>query len=180
MIQADSGAALRRALLIGSIGLIVGAVAWAHWPRSPLPEGTVADRVVVLKAERRLELYDGADLIRSYSVALGREPVGSKRQEGDKRTPEGTYTIDYRNPQSSFHLALHISYPRPDQVAAAVARGVAPGGLVMIHGLPHGFRYVGRFHRLRDWTIGCIAVTNRKIEEIWRVVPDGTPIEIRS
>jgi len=170
---------MKRALIVGVIGVVVAAGAWAHWPRDPLPDGAIADRVVVLKAERRLELYDGSNLVRSYPVSLGRQPVGAKLQQGDKRTPEGAYTIDYRKPDSSYHRALHISYPRPDQVAAAAARGTSPGDLIMIHGLPNGIGFVGRLHLLFDWTVGCIAVTNRDIEEIWRVVPDGTPIEIR-
>lgn len=159
--------------------LISAAIGWAHWPHASLPEGTRADRIVVLKSQRRLELSDGGELIRTYRIALGREPVGAKRQEGDLRTPEGRYVIDYRNENSAFHRALHISYPRPHEVAAARARGVAPGGLIMIHGLPNDAPFLGRLHRFADWTLGCIAVTNDEIEEIWRVVPDGTPIEIR-
>ena len=168
----------KRALLLAATGVVIAVVAWAHWPRSPLPDGIVADRVVVLKSERRLELFDGRDLLRSYDISLGREPVGPKRKQGDRRTPEGTYRIDYRNAESSFHRALHISYPRPAQVAAARARGEPAGGLIMIHGLPNGAGYVGRLHLLMDWTLGCIAVTNTEIEEIWRVVPDGTRVVI--
>jgi murein L,D-transpeptidase YafK len=170
---------MKRALIFAVIGVISAGAAWAHWPRTPLPDGAVADRIVVLKAERTLRLYDGPQLLRSYSVSLGREPAGPKQQQGDKRTPEGAYHIDYRKPDSSYHRALHISYPRPDQVAAARAKGVSPGGLIMIHGLPNGAGLIGRLHLLADWTIGCIAVTNVEIEEIWRVVPDGTPIEIK-
>ncbi len=170
---------MKTALIFGVVGVIVVTGVWANWPSDPLPEGTIADRVVVLKADRKLELYKGNILIRSYPVSLGREPVGAKQQQGDKRTPEGGYTIDYRKPDSSYHRALHISYPRPDQVAAAAAQGISPGDLIMIHGLPNGAGLVGRLHLLSDWTVGCIAVTNREIEEIWRVVPDGTAIEIR-
>jgi len=170
---------MRRALIIGVIGVIVGAGAWAHWPLLPLPDDAVADRIVVLKAERRLELYDGPKLLRSYSVSLGREPVGPKRLWGDMRTPEGRYVIDYHKANSLYHRALHISYPRPDQVAVARAKHVSPGDLIMIHGLRNGAGFIGRLHRLSDWTVGCIAVTNAEIEEISRVVPDGTPIEIK-
>jgi murein L,D-transpeptidase YafK len=173
---------MKPALVIGLksvIGVMIAAIAWAHWPRFPLPDGTVVDRIVVLKSERRLELYDGPNLLRSYSVSLGREPVGPKREWGDMRTPEGRYFIDYHKTDSSYHRALHISYPRPDQVAAAKARHVATGEMIMIHGLRNGAGFVGRFHLLSDWTVGCIAVTNAEIEEISRVVPDGTPIEIK-
>ena len=170
---------MKRALIVGVVGVLVGVGVWAHWPRDSLPEGTVAKRVVVLKADRTLELYDGSNLLRSYSISLGREPAGPKQQQGDRRTPEGSYVLDYRKADSSFHRALHISYPRPDQVAAAQARGVAAGDLIMIHGLPNGLGFIGRLHLLMDWTVGCIAVTNADVDEIWRVVPDGTPIEIR-
>lgn len=170
---------MKRALIPGAIVVVSAVAAWAHWPRSPLPEGVVANRIVVLKAERRLELYDGPELLRSYDISLGRKPVGPKRKQGDRRTPEGSYRIDFRKADSSFHRALHISYPRPDQVAAARSRGEPAGGLIMIHGLPNGVGYIGRLHLLMDWTLGCIAVTNTEIEEIWRVVPDGTRIEIK-
>lgn len=100
--------------------------------------------------------------------------------EGDGKTPEGLYVIDYRNQRSQFHLSLHVSYPRPEQVARAKKKGISPGGMIMIHGLRNGAGFLGRFHRLADWTTGCIAVTNEEIEEIWRVVPDGTSIEIRA
>jgi len=97
---------------------------------------------------------------------------------GDGRTPEGDYVIDYHKPNSSFHRALHISYPSPLDVANALSRGVEPGGLIMIHGMKDGLRYLGRLHTFLDWTDGCIAVTNSEIEEISRVVADGTPIRI--
>ncbi len=170
---------MKRTLIVGVIGVLVGVGVWAHWPRDPLPAGTVADRVVVLKANRTLELYSGSNLLRSYSISLGREPVGPKQQQGDHRTPEGSYVLDYRKADSSYHRALHISYPRPDQVATAHAQGVAAGDLIMIHGLPNGLGFLGRLHLLMDWTVGCVAVTNADVDEIWRVVPDGTPIEIR-
>lgn len=164
------------------IGLAVGVlavVAWASWPHSPLPEGTTADRIVIRKAARKLDLYDGDKLLRTYTVALGTEPEGPKERLGDGRTPEGRYVIDYRKEDSAYHRALHVSYPRADQLAAARARGDSPGGLIMIHGLPNGGGWIGRLHRLSDWTVGCVAVTNAEIEELWRVVPNGARIEIK-
>lgn len=169
----------RTALIAGFLLLaIAGAMAWSQWSAPPLPEGTVVDRVVVRKSARTLELFRQGQLIRTYGVSLGRQPMGPKQQEGDRRTPEGEYTLDYRKPNSSFHRALHVSYPSPADTTAAQARGVSPGGLIMVHGLRKGMGLIGRFHTLYDWTDGCIAVTNREIEEIWRVVPDGTPIVI--
>lgn len=139
----------------------------------------VADRVVVEKAARRLHLYAGERLLASYAVALGGRPQGHKQREGDGRTPEGLYRISGRNPGSRYHLALRVSYPDARDRARAAAAGVDPGGDIMIHGLPNGLGWLGRLHRLFDWTEGCIAVTNAEIEEIWHAVPDGTPIEIR-
>jgi murein L,D-transpeptidase YafK len=117
-------------------------------------------------------LLRGNVVLRSYRIALGREPVGHKQSEGDGRTPEGQYLIDRRNPKSKYHLALHISYPNADDVARAQAAGVEPGGDIMIHGLKDGE------HREGDWTQGCIAVANEDMEEIWGLVPEGTPIVI--
>lgn len=143
-----------------------------------VPAGAI-DRVLVLKDERRLMLIDDGQVVRDYAVALGFEPVGHKQREGDGRTPEGRYVIDWRNPHSQFHRSLHISYPDAGDRAAAAARGEDPGGAIMIHGLPADAGWIGAAHALKDWTAGCIAVTNDEIEEIWRLVPDGTPIEIR-
>ena len=112
------------------------------------------------------------------AIALGSDPVGHKRQQGDGRTPEGSYRIDYRNPQSSYHLSLHISYPSSEDQRRAAERGVSPGGEIFIHGLSPGFSWIGAGHTATDWTDGCIALTNDEIEELWRVVPNGTPIEI--
>lgn len=138
------------------------------------------DRVVIIKHQRRMMLYSNGRLLREYQVALGKNPLGHKQREGDGRTPEGIYTIDFRKPDSSFHRALRISYPNSRDIARAKAKGVAPGGAIMIHGLPNGKGWIGERHRALDWTDGCVAVTNEEIEEIWRAVPVGTPVEIRS
>jgi murein L,D-transpeptidase YafK len=135
--------------------------------------------VVVDKSERRLELLAEGVAVRSYRVALGREPVGPKVEAGDNRTPEGLYTIDGRNARSRFHRALHISYPNAQDRRRAAELGVAPGGDIMVHGIQKGMGWIGPLHVLFDWTRGCIAVTNGEIEEIWELVADGTPIEIR-
>lgn len=163
-----------------AIAAIVGTVAYAHFPEHDLAVGTLADRIVVLKSERKLILMNGDRPLKEYRIALGRDPVGPKTAEGDGRTPEGHYVIDYRKADSSFHRALHISYPSAADTAQAGARGVNPGGLIMVHGIRNGLGLMGRLHRIADWTNGCIAVTNAEIEEIWRTVPDGTPIEIRA
>ena len=138
-----------------------------------------ADRITVDKSDREMKLWQGTRLLARYDIALGGAPeAGHKQQEGDERTPEGRYVIDWRNARSMAHLSLHISYPNPADSAAAAARGVSPGGAVMIHGLPNGWGAVGRLHLLADWTDGCIGVTNAEMEEIWARVPDGTVIEI--
>jgi len=157
--------------------LVIGcAIGWGLWPETALPVDAKADLVVVHKAARRMELYRGSELLKAYPVSLGRHPTGRKQQQGDGRTPEGEYRLDYRNPNSSFHKALHISYPQSDDVATARKHGADPGGLVMIHGMKNGLGWLGRLHRVIDWTDGCVAVTNREMDEIWRAVPDGTKI----
>src|SRR5215472_17615822 len=123
-----------------------------------------ADRVVVNKAKREMLLLRGESVLRSYRISLGREPVGHKQQEGDGRTPEGRYLIDRRNPKSRYYLGLHISYPNEGDLARARERGASPGGAVMIHGLKDGLVREG------DWTQGCIAVTDREMDEIWALV----------
>ena len=140
-----------------------------------------ADAIVVHKAARTLTVLDGEGrVVREFhGVQLGPDPVGAKHFQGDGRTPEGHYTIDYGNDRSAYHLALHISYPAPADRAFAAARGRAPGGLIMIHGQPNGWAAEG--HGLRapgDWTDGCIALSDAEIEQVWRLVGDDTPITI--
>lgn len=138
-----------------------------------------AGMIIVRKQERRLYLIsqDGAPL-KSYRVALGFEPYGPKRAEGDGRTPEGIYTIDGRNPDSRFHRSLRISYPSALDLARADAAGFPPGGDIVIHGIGDVPPAEARQHPNLDWTEGCIAVTNAEIEELWQAVEDGTPIAI--
>ncbi len=145
----------------------------------PHAQDLKADQVLVLKKERTLTLLSQGKVLQTYKVALGGSPAGGKQQQGDHKTPEGLYILDRRNPNSQFHKSIHISYPNEQDRKKARARGVSPGGDIMIHGLPNGFGRLGAMHRLHDWTDGCIAVTDREIDEIWNLVPDGTPIEIR-
>ena len=153
---------------------------YAHHDWNPLPVGTTIDRIVVEKSARRLSVFRNGNQVKVYRIVLGRNPLGPKREEGDMKTPEGIYQIDGRNRQSSFHLALHISYPSDEDEKRAAVRGVSAGFDIMIHGIQNGRGWIGAFHRWKDWTAGCIAVTDEEIEELWRVTPDGTTIEIRS
>ena len=137
------------------------------------------DRITVDKTRHTMSVYRGGMLLKTYPVALGRGGPGPKSVQGDSKVPEGTYRIIGRNPNSAYHLSLRIGYPTDEQRSAAVARGVDPGGDIMIHGLPNGRGDWGTAHRLIDWTDGCIAVTNDEIEELWDHVPDGTPINIK-
>ena len=132
----------------------------------------------LLKAERRLLLFRGEQLLAAYRVALGSQPEGAKERRGDGRTPEGRYVLDWRHDASKFHRQIHISYPSPRDRSRAAAAGVSPGGGIMIHGLPNGLGDIGADHAAGDWTNGCIAVTNQEMDEIWQAAPDGTPIEI--
>ena len=154
--------------------LLLAAVSLAAPAAKPL-----ADKILIVKSTRTMTLYSGNKVLRTYKVALGTAPVGPKRVQGDHKTPEGIYTIDAKNPQSQFHLSLHISYPDAADRERARKLGAMPGGAIMIHGLPPGYAYLGAMHRKVDWTDGCVAVTNAEIEEIWKLVPVGTRVEIR-
>jgi murein L,D-transpeptidase YafK len=159
---------------------IVAAVLLLDDRQAPgLPADVRADSILVEKSTHRMSLIKDGQPLRTYRVSLGLGGPEPKSREGDARTPEGTYVIDRRNPRSCCHLALHISYPSPADLAAAQTRGAKAGSDVEIHGLRNGLGWLGRLHRLLDWTSGCIAVTNSEMDEIWRVVPDGTPIVIK-
>ena len=160
-----------RLLLLLLLTLMMPSLAHAGFPPPLAAKSAQADAVRVYKSRRTLELLQAGKVIRSYPIALGGAPLGHKRQQGDQRTPEGDYTISYRNARSRFHLSLRVSYPNAADRQQAAMRGVDPGGDIMVHGAtPVGFR--------GDWTEGCMAVTNAQIEEIWRLVPVGTPIRI--
>lgn len=139
----------------------------------------LADSIVIEKRAHRLTLFRMGQPIRRYLVALGGNPVGDKVAAGDRRTPEGLFSIEGRNPNSDYHLSLRISYPDAYHRQRAEALGVDPGGNIMIHGLPNGKGFVGAYHRTADWTNGCVALTDEEIEEIWSAVPTGTPVLIK-
>lgn len=138
-----------------------------------------ADRILILKSERKLTLYRAGRPLKTYLVALGGSPEGDKQCQGDSRTPEGTYRIDLKNRASRFHRSLRVSYPDARDKAEARRRGCSPGGDIFIHGLGKDFAFLGKLHRASDWTLGCVAVTNEEIEEIWAAVDVGTVVEIR-
>ena len=174
VIQNDIGVFTRimRYFLCLLIGLICTPMVWGS------EASIVVESVLVDKSERKMWLIVDGEKYKVYDIALGDQPIGHKAEEGDQKTPEGQYLLDYRNPKSRYHLSLHINYPQKADRDQAASRGVSPGGDIFIHGLPNG---LGRFPSLfkgRDWTDGCIAVANDEITEIWRLVKDGTPIKI--
>ena len=163
---------------------------WSLWalclvlgPISALPgfasEIAPADHVVVHKAEHKLYLYNGSRLLGEYKVALGLSPVGTKEREHDFRTPEGRYFLARRNTRSDFFLSIQVSYPNKNDELRARKNRWAPGGSIMIHGLPNVPKHPPAYYASNDWTDGCIALTNPEIEEVSRLVPIGTPVEIK-
>lgn len=164
---------MRRAARLSPLLLLLALGAAAPEMPLTLPE---IEFIRVNKAARTIELYSGERLVHVIEhIQLGDEPVGPKRFAGDERTPEGRYEIDWGNPQSAYHLSLHISYPNAEDVAQAASYGRSAGGMIMIHGQPNAMA-AGRVPG--DWTDGCIAVSNEEIESLWEAVPDGTPIEL--
>ena len=160
-------------------GLMILLVCGQSFTQNPAPAKLHADRVVVIKRTRTLQLLSQGKVIKSYKVALGGNPIGPKTRQGDHKTPEGVYVLDFRNPHSQYYKSIHISYPSEHDRAEARKIGVSPGGDVFVHGLPNGYRAVGAAHRLKDWTDGCVAVTDEEIDEIWGIVSDRTPIKIK-
>lgn len=138
-----------------------------------------ADRILIEKKERRLTLLSKGKVLKTYQIALGGNPNGPKERQGDNKTPEGAYFIDSRNRNSRYHRSLHISYPNEKDKKRAKELGASPGGDIMIHGIKNGLSWVGDLHTDVDWTKGCIAVTDEEIEEIDKLTPKGTIVEIR-
>ena len=160
-------------LLISALLLTAGD------PAESTAEFAIADFVLVEKGDRKLHLMRDGEPLKSFDIALGIVPVGDKEREGDFRTPEGSYLLDARNPNSEFFLSIHISYPDAADRAAARARGEDPGGAIMIHGQPNEPTRSETYYRTQDWTNGCIAVSNSDMIDIWLMTDDVTPIEIR-
>ncbi|MCZ0955223.1 MAG: L,D-transpeptidase family protein [Rhodospirillaceae bacterium] len=143
------------------------------------PQHPRADRIVVLKSERKLHLYRAGEILRSFDIALGLVPEGPKRESGDLRTPEGRYHLESKNPESAYFMALKVSYPNERDEALAAAAGVDPGGLIMIHGQPNDGRFAAMRGQGMDWTDGCIAVSNSDMVDIWLMTAEGMPIDIQ-
>lgn len=165
-------------LLIILFFFIWGICYYSHYGES-LPGDMQIDRIVVEKSKRHLLVYSKGQLIKTYPVSMGRSPVGDKQFEGDKKTPEGIYFIDSKNPHSECYKNLGISYPNSKDVEDARKLGRKTGGSIKIHGLLNGKGWVGRFHLFMNWTAGCIAVTNREMDELYNAVPVGTRVEIK-
>lgn len=146
--------------------------------RAKIPE---VARIEVIKSERRMTLFDKKDnIVRTYKIALGKSPVGDKEKEGDNRTPEGKYVINARNENSDYYLSLRLSYPNASDLWRAKKMGLQPGSNIFIHGMPNGKGWMTWKYNLKnDWTNGCIAVANKDMDELWNIVPTGTPIIIR-
>jgi murein L,D-transpeptidase YafK len=170
-------------LLLAAFALsgLLGLAGCSSKPTMTSVEPAHADKVVVKKSQRRLELHNNGRVIREYRIALGGSPDGHKFREGDERTPIGDYMLNWRNPNSNFHKSIHISYPNERDKFVSKQLGYSnPGGMIMIHGLPNYVRSeaLRQQYASRDWTQGCIAVQNHEMDEIWQMVRDGTPIRI--
>ncbi len=159
--------------------LILGIIVYYFYPETKLPKGKIVDCIVVLKSKRQLLAYSNDKLLKTYSISLGRNPVGHKEFEGDKKTPEGIYTINDKNPKSGWHKNLGISYPNLKDIKNAKRLGKPTGGDIKIHGLENGKGYISKFQRWFDWTAGCIALTDEEVDELYDAVKIGATIEIK-
>ena len=157
---------------------LIGLLGFYFWPEKPLDTSMQIDKIQVIKHKRELKVFSNGKLLKTYKISLGKKPIEKKEFEGDKRTPEGIYFINDKNPESGYYLNLGISYPNESDKVNAEKMNKKPGGQIKIHGLKNGFGFIGKFHRFFDWTQGCIALTNKEIKELYNNVPIGTKIEI--
>jgi murein L,D-transpeptidase YafK len=164
------------AMLVPLVGIFLLGIPAAAAQAGDFP---VADKVVVEKSARKLHLLQRDKILKSFNIALGLAPDGDKHEEGDFKTPEGTYYLDTRNNNSDYFLSIRVSYPNADDVREAAARGVSAGGQIMIHGQPNSPTYSEAYYQQQDWTNGCIAVSNSDMIDIWLMTPNEIPIEIR-
>lgn len=148
------------------------------WPEQKLPANIKINQLIVFKSKHQLLAYSDGKLVKTYTIALGRNPIGDKEYEGDKKTPEGLYSINDKNSNSGYHKNLGISYPNKKDIERAKRAGKPTGGDIKIHGLRNNTGFIGKFHRWFDWTLGCMAVTNDEMDELYHAVDIGTPIII--
>lgn len=168
-----------RIIKLAGFLIFIGVLVYYLYPEAKLPNNTKIDRLVVYKSKHQLQAFSKGRLLKTYQISLGRKPIGDKEFEGDKKTPEGIYFINSKNPNSGYHKNLGISYPNKEDILIAERLGKPTGGDVKIHGLRNKIGIIGKFHRWVDWTLGCIAVTNEEIDELYLAVDIGTPIEIK-
>ncbi|GGH70000.1 murein L,D-transpeptidase YafK [Filimonas zeae] len=168
----------RKILLVVFIVVFAVAAIYAWYPYSPMPAGTQIDKLVVQKSQRQLLAYEKGKLVKTFPISLGRNPIGAKEFEGDKKTPEGTYFISAKNPNSGYHKNLGVSYPNQQNLERAKQLGKPAGGDIKIHALRNYTGFIGRFQRCYDWTLGCIALTNAEIDDLYAHTAVGTPIII--
>ncbi|MGO9512022.1 MAG: L,D-transpeptidase family protein [Steroidobacteraceae bacterium] len=173
--MSDRSCILARRVLWVFVGLMVGA---AGPVTGVADEVAAADHIVVEKSQHKLYLYSGDRLLGEYKVALGLSPVGQKEREHDFRTPEGRYYLARRNTRSEYFLAIQVSYPNKEDELRARKHRWAPGGLIMIHGLPNTPKYPPAYYASNDWTDGCIALSNADMVEVWMRTQDNIPIDI--
>ena len=159
--------------------LFLYALIYYCYPENKLPNNIKASKIIVFKSKYEMHLFANNQLIKIYTISLGANPIGHKKNEGDERTPEGIYLLDYKNSHSKAYLSIHISYPNKLDRQYASNSNKNPGGNIMIHGLPNAYSYIGKFHRFYNWTDGCIGITNEEMDEIWNAVELGTIIEIK-
>lgn len=158
--------------------ILLGITAYYFYPEPKLTEGVKIDKLVVYKSKRQMLAYSKGELVKTYKISLGRNPIGHKQVQGDRKTPEGLYYINDKNPYSGYHKNLGISYPNKKDRQHAQKLGKSAGGDIKIHGLRNGDGYIGKFQRWTDWTLGCIALTNQEVDELYDAVIIGSPIEI--
>jgi murein L,D-transpeptidase YafK len=169
----------RKFILLTFSLLFFGLIIYNFYPEEKLPYGTQIDKLEVYKSKRQLLAYSNGKLLKIYKIAIGKNSIGDKELEGDKKTPEGLYLINDKNPNSGYHKNLGISYPNKYDIESSKRLGKPAGGDIKIHGLRNGTGFINKFHRWHNWTLGCIAVTNDEIDELYGAVKIGTKIDIK-
>lgn len=170
---------IKKILKVIAVFTIAILLIYYYYPEHKLPSNSKIDSLIVYKSKRELLAFSKGKIVKVYKISLGGNPTGKKEFEGDKKTPEGTYFINGKNDKSGYYKNLGISYPNKQELEFAKSKSKSAGGDVKIHGLRNGLGIIGKFHRWFDWTLGCIAVTNDEMEELYNAVPTGTKIEIK-